>query len=52
VLVETYADLRLGMVDAAVVAIAKRLGISTIATGDRRALSVRPIHVAAFDLLP
>jgi predicted nucleic acid-binding protein len=53
VLVETYADLRLGMVDAAVVATAERLGITTIATVDRRDLSVvRPSHVAAFELLP
>ena len=53
VLVETYADLRLGTVDAAVVAIAERLGITTIATVDRRDfLVVRPRHVAAFELLP
>lgn len=37
-LVETYADFPLGTTDAAVVAVAERLGISEIATLDRRAL--------------
>jgi uncharacterized protein len=31
-LLETYADLRLGLVDASIVAVAERLGIATIAT--------------------
>jgi predicted nucleic acid-binding protein len=52
-LVETYSDLPLGTVDAAVVAIAERLGASKIATLDRRHFTVvRPIHVPAFELLP
>jgi predicted nucleic acid-binding protein len=52
-LVETYADLRLGSVDAAVIATAERLGASTIATLDRRHFSVvRPSHVDAFQLVP
>ena len=52
-LMETYADLRLGTVDAAVIAAAERLGAHTIATLDRRHFSVvRPIHVDAFELVP
>jgi len=52
-LVETYADLALGTVDAAVVAIAERLGASRIATLDRRHFTVvRPSHVPSFELLP
>lgn len=52
-LVDTYADLRLGMVDASVIAVAERLGITTVFTVNRRDFSVvRPGHVAAFDLLP
>jgi hypothetical protein len=52
-LVETYADLRLGMVDASVVAVAERLKVSTVLTVNRRDFTVvRPRHVEAFDLLP
>jgi len=52
-LVEVYADLGLGMVDASVVAVAERLGVTQIATLDRRHFSVvRPAHAAAFQLLP
>jgi predicted nucleic acid-binding protein len=52
-LVETYADLRLGLVDASLVAIAERLNITTIATLDRRDFHVvRPRHVDAFELIP
>ena len=52
-LVEQYRDLPLGTVDASIVAAAERLGVSTIATLDRRHLSVvRPRHVEAFELLP
>lgn len=52
-LVRTYADLPLGAVDAAVVATAERLGISDLATLDRRHFSiVRPSHVGAFTLFP
>lgn len=52
-LVRTYADLPLGAVDAAVVATAERLGISDVATLDRRHFSiVRPSHVGTFNLLP
>jgi hypothetical protein len=52
-LVATYADLPLGVVDASVIATAEQLGANAIATLDRRHFTlVRPVHVAAFDLLP
>ncbi len=52
-LVEIYADLRLGSVDAAVIATAERLGATTIATLDRRHFTVvRPRHIDAFQLIP
>ena len=52
-LVEIYADLRLGGVDASIVAVAERLGVIEIATLDRRHFTVvRPRHVDAFELLP
>ena len=52
-LVEIYADLRLGAVDASVVAVAERLGATEVATLDRRHFTVvRPRHTAAFTLLP
>lgn len=48
-----YHDLRLGFVDAAVVAVAERFEESAIATLDQRHFSViRPRHVTAFELLP
>jgi uncharacterized protein len=52
-LVEQYADLPLGAVDACVIAVAERMGATEVATLDRRHFSVvRPRHVAAFALLP
>jgi uncharacterized protein len=52
-LVRTYADLRLGLVDASVVALAERLGVHQVATVDRRHFTViRPCHVSALTLLP
>ena len=52
-LVTQYADLPLGAVDASVIAVAERLGLTEIATVDRRHFSVvRPRHVDAFTLLP
>jgi uncharacterized protein len=52
-LVDTYLDLPLGIVAAAVVAIAERLGLKEVATLDHRHFSVvRPRHVPAFTLLP
>ncbi len=52
-LVSVYRDLPLGTVDASVVAAAERLGVTEIATLDRRHFGVvRPAHVDAFELLP
>ncbi len=52
-LVETYYNLPLGAVDAAVVAVSERLGVTTVATIDRRDFSVvRPRHIDHFELVP
>ncbi|HEX9696605.1 MAG TPA: PIN domain-containing protein [Actinomycetota bacterium] len=52
-LVERYGDLRLGTVDASIVSLAERLGITTIATLDHRHFSVvRPAHTDRFTLMP
>lgn len=52
-LVSRYRDLPLGTVDGSVVATAERLGITEIATLDRRHFSiVRPAHIDAFELVP
>ena len=52
-LVARYRNLPLGTVDASVVAAAERLGVTEIATVDRRHFGVvRPRHTEAFTLLP
>lgn len=52
-LVETYADLDLGLVDASVVTVAERLGATTIATLNHRDFTVvRPRHITGFELIP
>lgn len=52
-LIDTYADLGLGLVDASVIAIAERLKVTTIATLNHRDFTVvRPAHCKAFQLLP
>lgn len=52
-LIERYADLRIGTVDAVVIATAERMHVSRIATLDRRHFAVvRPAHTEAFELLP
>jgi predicted nucleic acid-binding protein len=52
-LVTAYADLRLGGTDASLVAVAERLGETTIATLNHRHFSVvRPHHVDAFTIVP
>jgi predicted nucleic acid-binding protein len=52
-LIERYADLSLGMVDASIVTVAENLGITTLATlNDRDFRVVRPRHVDAFELIP
>jgi len=52
-LVDTYANMGLGTVDASIVAVAERLRIATIATLNRRDFRVvRPAHCDAFELIP
>lgn len=52
-LIRQNADLRLGFVDATIVAIAERLDIREILTTDRRHFgTVRPQHARAFTLVP
>ena len=52
VLVWRYRDLRLGTVDASIVAAAERLGLQEVATFDRRHLgAIRPAHVDAFTIV-
>jgi predicted nucleic acid-binding protein len=52
-LLETYADLRVGLVDAAILAIVERLREPKLATLDHRHFTVmRPRHVEALELLP
>ena len=52
-LVEQYDNLPLGGSDASVVALAERLGVTTVMTLDRRHFPVVcPRHVATFTLLP
>ena len=52
-LVWIYRDLPLGTVDASVITAAERLGMTEVATLDRRHFAVvRPSHVPAFNLLP
>jgi len=52
-LCDKYADADIGLVDAAVLAIAERLREPKLATLDRRHFGMlRPRHVAALELLP
>ena len=52
-LVSQYRSLPLGTVDASLIAAAERLGITTLATVDRRHFDVvRPRHAPAFSILP
>ncbi len=52
-LVQTYADLPLGTVDASVIALAERLNLPAVATLDHRHFRiVRPRHIPALTLLP
>lgn len=52
-LIETYADLGLGLVDASIVTVAENLTVTTIATLNRRDFTVvRPAHTTAFELVP
>lgn len=52
-LTSQYCSLGLGGTDASIVAVAERLGVTRIATFDRRHFAVVvPIHVSGFTLLP
>lgn len=52
-LVLEYASLPLGTTDPTVIALTERLGLTEVATLDRRHFTVvRPLHVAALTLLP
>ena len=52
-LVEAYASLRLGLVDASVVTVAENLNVVTVATLNHRDFTVvRPGHADAFEILP
>jgi predicted nucleic acid-binding protein len=52
-LVERYASFRLGGTDASLIALAERIGASTLVTLDRRHFAaVKPRHIEAFELLP
>ncbi len=52
-LVETYENLSLGFVDAAIVAIAERMGATRIATLNHRDFAVvQPSNALHFTLLP
>lgn len=52
-LIGTYADLRIGVVDAAVIAVAERLGANDVATLDHRHFTVvRPRPTKAFTVFP
>lgn len=52
-LTQRYADLRVGFVDLAVLAVVERLGEDKLATLDHRHFGVlRPTHVPALRLLP
>jgi uncharacterized protein len=52
-LAEQYASLRLDLIDASLIAVAERLGLTTLATLNHRDFTVvRPRHTTAFTLLP
>jgi uncharacterized protein len=52
-LMARYADARIGFVDAAIAALAERIGALRIYTLDQRDFApLRPRHAAAFEVLP
>jgi uncharacterized protein len=52
-LIETYADLALGLVAAEVIAVAERLNVTCVATLNLRDFNVvRPTHTEALELIP
>jgi hypothetical protein len=51
--IDTYTDLRIGVVGAAAIAVAERLGTNDVATLDHRSFTVaRPRHTEAFTVFP
>lgn len=52
-LVRQYADRRLGGTDASIAAVCERLGVTTVATLNRRDFdNLRPKHAKAFTIVP
>ncbi len=51
-LIEQYAGSAIGVVDASIVAVAERLNVTRILTGDHHFHMIRPRHAAYFDLVP
>ena len=51
-LVMQYRDLPLGTVDASVIALVERLGVTDVATIDRRHFTVAQSRIGALNLLP
>jgi uncharacterized protein len=52
-ILEQYGDTRIDFVDATIIALAERLEVTRILTIDQRHFRiVRPLHCAAFELLP
>ena len=52
-IIRKYGDANIDFVDACIVAMAERLGVTKILTADRRHFSIfRPNHCAAFELIP
>lgn len=52
-LMARYADSRIGFVDAAIAALAERLGVVRVYSLDQRDFTVlRPRHASAFEILP
>ena len=50
---KTYASAAFDIVDCCIMALAERLGVTRIATFDRRDFSIfRPLHCGYFELLP
>lgn len=48
----TYRESKIGFVDAAIVAMAERLGITKILTVDKHFRLIRPRHVPIFEIYP
>ena len=52
-ILDQYADARIDFVDATIVALAERLGVTRILTTDQRHFRLfRPKHCTAFEILP